>query len=34
VDALLKDMENLEQRLPPGERFDFSELRQRLELDE
>ncbi len=34
VDVLLKDMENLEQRLPPGERFDFSELRQRLELDE
>ena len=34
VDALLRDMENLEQRLPPGERFDFSELRRRLERDE
>jgi hypothetical protein len=34
VDVLLKEMENLEQRSPPGERFDFSELRRRLKLDE
>jgi hypothetical protein len=34
VDVLLKDMENTEQRSPPGERFDFSELRRTLELDE
>jgi hypothetical protein len=34
VDVLLKEMENLEQRSPPGERFDFSELRRELELDD
>ena len=34
VDVLLKEMENLEQRSSPGERFDFSELRRRLKLDE
>jgi len=34
VDVLLKEMENLEERSPSGERFDFSELRRRLKLDE
>jgi hypothetical protein len=34
VDVLLKDMENREERLPPGERFDFSELRRELKLDD
>ena len=34
VDVLLKEMENLEQRSPTDERFDFSELRRRLERDE
>ncbi len=33
VDVLLKDMENLEQGTAPGERFDFSGLRQELGLD-
>jgi hypothetical protein len=33
VDALLKEMENLEQRLPADERFDFSRLRTELTLD-
>jgi hypothetical protein len=32
VDVLLKEMENLEQRSPPGERFDFSDLRRELRL--
>jgi hypothetical protein len=34
VDVLLKEMENLEQRSAPGERFDFSELRRELKLDD
>jgi hypothetical protein len=34
VDVLLKDMENREQQSPSGERFDFSELRRELGLDE
>jgi len=34
VDVLLKEMENLEQRSPPGERFDFSNLRRELRLDD
>ncbi|MEE9280651.1 MAG: SEC-C domain-containing protein [Myxococcota bacterium] len=34
VDVLLKDMENLEQRSPSSERFDFSELRGKLGLDD
>ena len=33
VDALLKEMENLEQRMPADERFDFSQLRTELALD-
>jgi hypothetical protein len=32
VDVLLKDMENLETRLPAGERFDFIRIRQVLGL--
>jgi hypothetical protein len=32
VDVLLKDMENLETRLPAGERFDFNRIRQVLGL--
>jgi hypothetical protein len=34
VDVLLKEMENHEQRSPPGERFDFSNLRRELRLDD
>ncbi|MHC4932733.1 MAG: SEC-C metal-binding domain-containing protein [Planctomycetota bacterium] len=34
VDVLLKEMENLEERSPPAERFDFAELRRQLNLDE
>ena len=34
VDVLLKEMENMEQRSPPGERFDFSRLRGELRLDD
>jgi hypothetical protein len=34
VDVLLKEMENLEQRSPSGERFDFSGLRRELKLDD
>ena len=30
VDQLLKEMENMEQRLPEGSRFDFSEIRRTL----
>jgi hypothetical protein len=34
VDLLLKDCENHEARLPEGQRFDFSSLRQELGLEE
>lgn len=34
LDVLLKDMEHTEQRSPPGERFDFSEFRLELRLDD
>jgi len=34
VDVLLKNMENTEQRSPPGERFDFSKLRRELGFDD
>ena len=33
VDVLLKDMENLEQRVPAGSAFDFSALRRELGLE-
>ncbi len=33
LDVLLKDMENHEQRLPAGERYDFSRLRRELGLE-
>jgi hypothetical protein len=33
VDVLLKEMENLEQRMPADARFDFSQLRTELALD-
>jgi hypothetical protein len=33
VDVLLKDMENMESRLPEGHRYDFSHLRRELGLD-
>jgi hypothetical protein len=33
VEVLLKEMENLEQRMPVGARFDFSQLRTELALD-
>jgi hypothetical protein len=33
VDALIKDMESMESRLPAGEQFDFQALRRELSLD-
>lgn len=34
VDILLKENENLEARLPEGQRFDFSPIRRELGLEE